>query len=54
MKITQTLLTEIYKPVHHISPTIMKNLFDLSVNQYNLHSNCLLKITANITGRNGT
>ena len=44
MKITDILLTEIYESVNHISPTIMRNVFDLKVNQFNIGSKYLLKL----------
>ena len=41
----QTLLTEIYKSLNHISPIIMQEFFDLKVTPYSLRNNNLLTNT---------
>ena len=51
MKITHTLLIEIYKSIHHIIPPIMRNFFNLKMNQYNLLSKYLLQLLASNTCR---
>ena len=49
-----TLLIEIYKTINHISSTIMRNFFDLKLNQYNICSNFLLKLSVTSACRYGT
>ena len=49
-----TLLIEIYKTINHISSTIMRNFFDLKLNQYNIRSNFLLKLSVTSTCQYGT
>ena len=49
-----TLLIEIYQSINHLNQTIMRIIFDLKVNQYNLRSNYPLKLRATNTCRYGT
>lgn len=49
-----TLLIEIYQSIHHLNQTIMRIIFDLKVNQYNLRCNYPLKLHATNTCRYGT
>ena len=49
-----TLLIEIYKTINHISSTIKRNFFDLKLNQYNIRSNFLLKLSVTSTCQYGT
>ena len=48
-----TLMVEIFKSVHHLSPPIMWDLFDLKPHKYNLRSTHLLKLPATKTSRYG-
>ena len=43
-----TLLIEIHKSIHHISPPIMRNFFGLKVNQYYLFNIHLSRILADL------
>ena len=51
-----TLLIDIYKSIHDLSPPIMKKIFDLKNTRYDLRSKQLLKLpeTSSITSRYGT
>ena len=49
-----TLFIEVYKPLSHISPPKMQQLFDLKVTLYSLRNNNLMKLPKTNTSRYGT
>ena len=49
-----TLLIDIYKSIHDLSPPIMKKIFDLKNTRYDLRSKQLLKLPETSTSRYGT
>ena len=49
-----TLLVEIYKSIHYISPPIMWNFFNLQRKRYNLRGSYLLKLPDTSTSRYDT
>ena len=49
-----TLLIKIYKSINNLSPTIIKDFFDLKNTRYDLRSKQLLKLPETSTSRYGT
>ena len=45
MKVTYTLLMEIFKSTDHIDPEIMRKFFNQKVSQHNLRSNLSIEVT---------